>query len=164
MSYTHRHELLELLPGVGEGLKLLAQLPCHLIVVSNQAGIGLGIFTEKDMRDFNAALRLRVGAADGRLDAFYYCPHLEKKDLPAGAALCECSKPAPGLIFEAAEDYNLDLKRSFLIGDRETDVLAGRAAHCRTILLSAVPAQTSATYVAANLTQAAQWIRTQVEG
>lgn len=134
-DYPHDVGHLEFIPHALDGLQTLARLPVHVIVVSNQAGIALGIFTRKQMSHFNRELRGRVKKAGGRIDAFYYCPHKEGKDLLPGERPCSCSKPGAGMLFEAARDYNLDLHSSVVIGDKRSDVMAGKTAGCLTILL-----------------------------
>jgi histidinol-phosphate phosphatase family protein len=121
--FPHRAEEIDFISRALEGLRLLATLPLDVIVVSNQAGIALGIFTREQMSQFNAELRSRVEGCGGRIDAFYYCPHLEPKHL------------APGMLFEAAEDFSFDLSQSFMIGDKTSDIAAGRSAGCVTILV-----------------------------
>lgn len=134
--YPYRISDLELLPRSGESLALLAKLPVHVIVISNQAGIALGMYTREEMSAFNRELRARVEQYGGRIDAFYYCPHREPKDLGPGEVACFCSKPAPGLLVEAARDFELDLSRSFIIGDKVSDAQAGRAVQTYSILLT----------------------------
>lgn len=124
-----------LIEGAVEGLKILSKLPVHVIVASNQAGIALGYFNESAMVRFNEVLRKRVHDVGGRIDAFYYCPHREAIDLPADATPCECSKPAPGMLIEAANDFGLSLAGSFMIGDKNSDVAAGQRVGCTTILV-----------------------------
>ncbi|HID19391.1 MAG TPA: HAD family hydrolase [Methanophagales archaeon] len=133
--FPHRVELLEFITKAIDGLRLLATLPLHIISVSNQAGVALGIFTLEQMSQFNTELRSRVERAGGRIDAFYFCPHLETKHLPPGVAPCACSKPSPGMLLEAARDFELDLSRSFLIGDKTSDITAGESVGCVTILV-----------------------------
>ena len=133
--YPHQAELLEIIPEAIDGLKMLAGLPLHIIVVSNQGAIALGIFTREQMSQFNAELRSRVEHAGGRIDAFYFCPHLESKHLPPGVSPCACSKPSPGMLLEAAKDFELDLSRSFFIGDKTSDISAGESVGCVTILV-----------------------------
>ena len=87
------------------------------------------------MSAFNSALRTLVEAAGGRIDAFYFCPHLEPKDLAPGDVPCTCSKPAPGLLFEAAADFGIELRQSIFIGDKPSDLAAGRSAGCITAFL-----------------------------
>lgn len=169
--FPHRIEGLEFLPDAIKGLRVLAGLPLHIIVVSNQAGIALGIFTHEEMSQFNAELRSRVEASGSRIDAFYFCPHLEPKHLKPGMIPCDCSKPAPGMLYEAARDFELDLSRSFLIGDKSSDIGAGEAAGCMTILLQtgkagreegALPVHP--THTAADLYEAALLVKGHLEG
>lgn len=133
--YPYKIEELDFIPNAIEGLKLLAKLPVAIIVVSNQSGIALGMFSEKQMSEFNAHMRRQIESFGGRIDAFYYCPHLEPKDLPAGEIPCDCSKPSPGMLLEAARDLELDLSESFLIGDKASDISAGKSVGCTTILV-----------------------------
>lgn len=133
--YPHRVEDLQLYPEALEGLRRLARLPVQVVVVSNQAGIAQGRFTTADMARFNQELRRRVEEAGGRIDGFYYCPHKEPHELSPGEAPCPCSKPRPGMLLEAARDFGLDLGRSTMIGDKTSDVLAGEAVGCSTILV-----------------------------
>lgn len=135
VHFPHRVESLEFIPKAVEGLRLLATFPIHIIVVSNQAGVALGLFTVEQMSQFNMELRSRVGHAGGRIDAFYFCPHLERNDLPPGVSPCVCSKPSPGMLLEAATDFKLRLPRSFVIGDKSSDVVAGESVGCVTILV-----------------------------
>ncbi len=87
------------------------------------------------MSAFNSALRRRVENAGGRVDAFYFSPDLEAKYLPVGAQGSPYSKPAPGMLIEAAADYGVDLKSSMMVGDKFSDVAAGNAGECKTVLL-----------------------------
>ncbi|MGH9424582.1 MAG: D-glycero-alpha-D-manno-heptose-1,7-bisphosphate 7-phosphatase [Thermoanaerobaculia bacterium] len=134
--YPYKVEDLEFLPGALQALVALADLPAHIIVVSNQAGIALGMYTRDAMSAFNHRLRHIVENAGGRIDAFYYCPHREQKDLAPGERPCPCSKPAPGMLLEASADFRLDLSHSVLAGDKASDVAAGTAAGCYTILVA----------------------------
>lgn len=133
--YTHKLEDLEFIAKATEGLKVLAQLPLHIIIVSNQAGIALGLFEKKDMSKLNKELRKLVEKEDGRIDAFYYCPHLEQKNLFYGEKPCDCSKPSPGMLIEAAKDYNLNLEKCYIVGDKTSDIAAGHNIGCYTILV-----------------------------
>lgn len=133
--FPHQVQSLKFIPKAIDGLRLLAVLPLQIIVVSNQAGIALGIFTREQMSQFNAELRSIVEHAGAYIDAFYFCPHLEAKHLPPGVSPCECSKPSPGMLLEAAKEFKLDLSRSFVIGDKTSDIAAGESVGCVTILL-----------------------------
>jgi D-glycero-D-manno-heptose 1,7-bisphosphate phosphatase len=113
----------EILPGVDEALKRLAALGIPLIVVTNQPDVARGTQTKAAVESINEYLRERLP-----LTAFYVCYH----DTPDN---CTCRKPKPGLILDAAAAYNIDLRRSFLVGDRWSDVAAGQAAGCETLLI-----------------------------
>jgi D-glycero-D-manno-heptose 1,7-bisphosphate phosphatase len=126
---------MEIIPGAIAGLQILATLPAHIIVVSNQAGIARGLFTREQMSAFNARLRAQVEKSGGRIDAFYFCPHFEPHQLPPGVAPCSCSKPNPGMLLEAAADFQLQLSSSYLVGDKSSDIVAGKRAGCRTVLV-----------------------------
>ena len=163
--YPHQVELLDFYPRSLRGLALMARFPLDIIVVSNQAGIDLGRFTTRDMSQFNAEIRTRVEQREGRIDAFYYCPHRERKDLRPGETLCLCSKPAPGMLLEAARDFEIDLTKSFCIGDKTSDIVAGQAVKCLTILVNTGKAgqeegsrPVKATYEASDLVDAALFI------
>ena len=168
--YPHDARQLEIIPRSLEGIRILSKLPVHIIVVSNQAGIALGMFTRDQMSNFNKELRLRVERASGRIDAFYYCPHPEPKNLSKGQIPCNCSKPAPGLLLEASDDFNIDLSNSFIIGDKTSDIVAGETVGCTGILVKtgkggkeegALPIQTN--LIADDLYEAALIVQSFVE-
>jgi len=134
--FPHSPGQLRFVEGSLQALAILGELPFHLIVVSNQAGIALGRFTIEQMSRFNEAIRTAANnKPHGRIDAFYYCPHLEAKHLPPGEKPCGCSKPSPGMLLEAAADYGLDLQQSVMVGDKSSDIRAGLDAGCLSILL-----------------------------
>lgn len=99
-----------------------------LVVVSNQSGIEAGYFYEDDLINVQNKIAELLSEKEVQLNGFYYCPHLEKSK-------CNCRKPKPGLLLKAAEDLQIDLSRSWMIGDILNDVEAGRTAGCKTILL-----------------------------
>jgi D-glycero-D-manno-heptose 1,7-bisphosphate phosphatase len=160
---------LRFVPGALEGLKVLARLPVQVIVISNQGGIALGYLTRKKMRIFNTILRLEVEKAGARIDGFYYCPHLEKKNLPPSVSPCSYSKPAPGMLKQAAKDFRLTLPVSFMIGDKTSDVAAGQAAGCKSVLLLTGKAgkedgalATSPDHISQDLIAAAEWVSAEI--
>lgn len=129
VGYCKHPDRIQLLPGVVEGLRKLYRAGIAIIVVTNQSGVGRGFFTEDDLSAVHARLRSELEASGVSLRAIYYCPHLPEDG-------CSCRKPRPGLLLQAALEMNLNLKTCFMIGDRELDLLAGRAAGTRTILVS----------------------------
>jgi len=127
-GYTHRIEDFELLPGVVDELGRLQSLGYLLIVVTNQAGIARGRFTESEYFAFTEHMRLELRSQGIRLAAVYYCPHHEMGSTPGYAIACECRKPRPGMIQKALVDHQLDVKECWLIGDKQSDLDAGIAA------------------------------------
>ncbi len=123
-GHVYRPEDLVFVPGVPEIIKGHNDTGTPVIVVSNQAGIAKGMYTERDMCRFNAymneQLRERYGA---HIDAFYFCPHH-----PDYTGPCECRKPAPGLLLRAAEEMDISLADSVMYGDKESDRLAAERA------------------------------------
>jgi len=127
---------LRVLAGVPSALRRLREAGFHLIVVSNQAVVARGMITPEGVEAIHAQLLgLLEEAGAPRLDAIYFCPHHPNADLPEYRVQCDCRKPRPGALLRAAEEHGVDLAASFLIGDRMTDIAAGAAAGCRTILL-----------------------------
>jgi histidinol-phosphate phosphatase family protein len=112
-----------LLPGVVEGLGVAALAGFALVVVSNQSGVGRGIVLESSVGEVDARMRTLLAAESVQLDGSYYCLH-------APDTGCACRKPLPGLLHDAARDLGLDLGRSWVIGDRDSDLEAGLAAGC----------------------------------
>ncbi|HEX3626187.1 MAG TPA: HAD-IIIA family hydrolase [Verrucomicrobiae bacterium] len=117
------------MPGAKESLRLLKEAGYRVIVVSNQAGIARGAMSEGDLFDIHRRMVKEAELAGGRIDAIYYCPHGWDEG-------CECRKPKPGMLFQAQHDFNLDLSRTFFIGDDERDGQAAEAADCLSALVS----------------------------
>ena len=117
------------LPGALEGLRRLTEGDCHVIVVSNQAGVGKGLMTNADLQEITREFVAAVEAHGGRLRHVYYCTHRAEDD-------CPCRKPKPGLLLNAQAEYHFDFKDTFLIGDSESDLRAAQAVGCPAILVS----------------------------
>ena len=130
VGYVHRKEDWQWLPGVAEALKRLRAVGYVLVVVSNQSGIARGMYDREALRLLEEWVNAELSAKNAAIDAWYYCPHLPEITGP-----CECRKPGPGLLLQAARDLDLDLANSWMIGDRVRDVQAGLAAGCQSILL-----------------------------
>jgi len=128
-QYVRNWSEFKWLPGVKETLRQLNEAGFKVIIVSNQAGINRGAMTEADLADIHLKMVKEVEQSGGRIDAIYYCPH----DWEEG---CECRKPKPGMLFQAQHDFNLDLSRTYFIGDDERDAQAADAAGCLAALVS----------------------------
>ena len=127
-NYDHRIEDFVLLPGAIAGLRLLQEAGFALVVVTNQAGIGRGLYTVDDYRRLEEHMVERLGESGIRLDGIYFCPHHPTKGIGDFKLDCDCRKPAPGMLLRAARELGLDLSRSVLVGDKVSDLQAGRAA------------------------------------
>ncbi len=123
-NYVRCWQEFEWLPGALNALRLLHAAGYRVVVVSNQAGIARGVMSEADLAAIHHAMIEETGAAGGKIDKIYYCPH----DWDAG---CECRKPRPGMLFQAQRDLHLDLSRTYFLGDDERDAEAAECAGCR---------------------------------
>jgi D-glycero-D-manno-heptose 1,7-bisphosphate phosphatase len=140
----------EVLPGVAGALKRLSEHDLSLIVVTNQPDVARGTQTREMVEEINRHL----AAALPVLTAFYVCYH-DNKDA------CDCRKPGPGMLLQGAKEHGIDLSKSFMVGDRWSDVAAGATAGCRTFLLDVPYNQAqrcTPDYVVADLSQAADRI------
>ena len=127
----------ELLPGAAEAIRRINASGYLAIVVTNQPVIARGEVTREQLREIHDKMETLLGREGAYVDAIYYCPHHPHRGYPGEVAElkidCDCRKPKPGLLLRAAEDYNIDLTKSWMIGDSESDVLAGKTAGCRTM-------------------------------
>jgi len=127
-GYIGNPDLVDFIPAVLPTLRRFQDEGYRLVVISNQSGIGRGVITQEQYE--SVARRIADGLSEhGIRVATYYCPHSPDDG-------CECRKPNPFLLLRAARDLDIDLGRSYMIGDRLTDVEAGAAAGCKTILLA----------------------------
>ena len=133
--YAHRIDQLKLIPKSAEAIKLLNENGFKVVVVSNQSGVARGYYKEKDVHIFNDAMKKQLEEGGAHIDAIYYCPHYPEADVEAYRIVCDCRKPEPGMLKRAEKDLNLDLKRSFLVGDKIIDIVTGYRAGCKTILV-----------------------------
>ena len=162
--YVHRIEDFVLLPGVIKGLALLRDAGFRLIVVTNQAGIARGYYGENELNRLHDYLHEQLALQGVMLDGIYFCPHHPEGNVKELAFKCECRKPSPGMLLQAAKDFDLDLVRSVLIGDKLTDLQAGqRAGVGRVVIVESghlvePAARLAADFVASDLLAAAQLI------
>ncbi len=121
-----------LLPGSAGAIRALNQQGLKVIVISNQSGIGRGLFGHAEVDNLNLDLNERLKAQGAWIDAFYYCPHAPAAD---GEPVCDCRKPGTGLFDRAADELAIELRLSFMVGDKLSDISAGASCGCRTVLL-----------------------------
>jgi len=135
VDYLSQPEQLELLPGAAQAIALLNQAQIPVVVVTNQAGVARGFFTLEQVHAVHHRLDELLAADDAHIDHYYICPHHPTPGIALLPVECDCRKPKPGLLLQAARELNLDLSGSVMIGDKLVDIEAGRAAGCATILV-----------------------------
>lgn len=139
VGFLRKIDEFELLPGVEEAIKKINESGYLAIVVTNQPVIARGEVTLEELNEIHKKLETELGYEGAYIDGLYYCPHHPHKgyegEIPELKIDCECRKPKPGMLLKAAEDFNIDLSQSWMIGDGENDVKAGKAAGCKTALI-----------------------------
>ena len=161
---------LKLTPGAAQAIHLLNSHHIPVIVVTNQAGIARGYFTETQMHLVHQALDWMIAVENAKIDAYYFCPHHPTAGIGDYKITCTCRKPQPGMLYQAAQDLQLDLSKSYLVGDKLTDIQAGNLAGCQTILVETgygkeesktKQNETKPDQISPNLLNAIEWILTQ---
>ena len=134
---TWQESQLKLADGIAEEITACNNAHIPVIVITNQPVVARGWITEDGVKALHETINERLKAVGARIDAFYFCPHHPEATLPEYRAKCDCRKPEIGLFKKAAESIPIDFKNSFMIGDMTQDILAGKNAGCRTILVRA---------------------------
>ena len=148
-GYVHRWENWEWIPGAIDAIAMLNRMELIVIVVSNQAGVARGYYDETAIQRLHNAVDRDLANFGARIDAYYYCPHHPEH---GEIRECPCRKPAAGLLIQAAHDLDIDLARSWLVGDKATDIEAGIAAGVSPILVESGYGKNERTLVKGNVT------------
>lgn len=134
-DYLYQAKDFEFIPGAPEAIRLLNQAGILVIIVTNQSGVARGYYSEDDVENLHRHIVSELEQYGAHVDAWFFCPHH-----PSGrgsyALQCNCRKPLPGMLEEAAKLYEINLEDSTMIGDKMTDITAGQNAGCRTILVN----------------------------
>jgi D,D-heptose 1,7-bisphosphate phosphatase len=130
VSYLSNPDAFEFIEGSIEALKILKQKNYLLIVITNQAGIARGFFSEQTLKVIHAKMTKILKQNEIELDDIYYCPHH-----PEFTGQCDCRKPNPGMILKAKLKHNINLNNSYMVGDTLNDIETGKAANCKTVLV-----------------------------
>lgn len=140
VGFLRREEEFELLPGVAEAVKEINKHGYLAVVITNQPVIARGEVTFEELETIHNKMETLLGKEGAYLDAIYFCPHHPHKgyegEVPELKIDCDCRKPKPGMLLQAAEDLNIDLPESYMVGDSANDINAGKAAGCKTVLLN----------------------------
>jgi D-glycero-D-manno-heptose 1,7-bisphosphate phosphatase len=135
VGYVNHPARLRLLPRSAEAIRRLNAAGVPAVVVTNQAGIARGYFSEDVLHAVNEALAAALRREGARLDGLYVCTHHPSEGEPPFRAQCECRKPRPGLLRRAAADLGLDLARSAMVGDKPSDLVPARAVGAAAVLV-----------------------------
>ncbi len=135
VGYLDRLDKLRLVPGAAEAIHLINESGMKAVVVTNQSGVARGIFDEAFVDEVHRRLREMLGEEGASLDGFYFCPHHPTEGRGRYLRMCNCRKPAPGLLLRAAEELFLDPERSYMIGDTLKDIEAASRIGARGILV-----------------------------
>lgn len=130
VDYLSDPDKAELIPGVPEALREIRAHGFLAVVVTNQSGVARGMYSEKEVHAVHRRIDELLAATGAQVDRWYFCPHH-----PKHTGICDCRKPAPGMLLRAARELDIDLSNSVMVGDRLSDLEAGRAAGCRTVWL-----------------------------
>ena len=135
-GYIFEIEKFTWIDGAGAALKRFHDANIPVFIVTNQGGIGRGVFSEDQMHQFNDHLIAAASDAGGFITDIAFCPHHPLSPNPAYASLCRCRKPKPGLLFDLAQKWQIDLATSVMIGDRDSDIEAGKRAGMQAYLFA----------------------------
>ncbi len=133
-GYVHAPAAFRFLPGMPSAIRALNDAGWLVVIVTNQAGIGRGLYSEEEFAAFTDWIDERLAEAGAHVDATYHCPHHPTEALGDYRVACECRKPAPGMLVRAIAEWEPDLGRSFMLGDKPSDMQAAAAAGVRGIL------------------------------
>lgn len=134
----HKKSDIEIIPNSAEAIKILNDNGYKVIVITNQPVIARGLCTLEELENIHKYMENLLARKEAKLDKIYFCPHHPKAgNNPEYTKDCDCRKPKPGMIFQAQRDFNIkNLSDCFMIGDKMSDIHAGRAAGCKTILVN----------------------------
>ncbi|MGA2780646.1 MAG: D-glycero-beta-D-manno-heptose 1,7-bisphosphate 7-phosphatase [Smithella sp.] len=135
VGYLDSLDKFKIIPGAYEAIRLINESGMKVVVISNQAGVARGLFTEDFVKITHEYLQNALRKRGAYIDNFYYCPHHPTEGIELYRQVCNCRKPAPGMLLQAAQDLNIDFKRSYLVGDRFNDMEAGKKIGVRGILV-----------------------------
>ena len=164
VGYLDDCSKIKFLPRVSEAIKLLNKSGFKVIIVTNQAGVARGYFTEDTVKEINRITQESLAEHGAVIDKIYYCPHHVEGTIEEYKKDCNWRKPNTGMIEEAARELGIDLNNSFIIGDKISDIEAGHRAGCKTIFLASenhpnkegeIPLSD---HIATDLYEAVQWL------
>jgi len=127
-GYVHEIDNFQFIDGVIDAMRELKEMGFALVIVTNQSGIARGMYSEEQFMQLTEWMDWSLADRDIDLDGIYFCPHLPDASVENYRQQCDCRKPQPGMILSAAEELDIDLAASYIVGDKIDDVMAGKAA------------------------------------
>lgn len=168
VGYPNSYQLIDIFPYSFEAVRKINESQLLAVIISNQSGVGRGFIDEQNLQDIHRKMKAAFAQYGARFDGIYYCPHYLLSTVPKYRKDCTCRKPLPGMAFQAAADLNIDLKNSYMVGDKVEDILFGLNIKAQSILvltgfglesLSRLKKKAiRPAYVAPNLLEAVDWI------
>jgi D-glycero-D-manno-heptose 1,7-bisphosphate phosphatase len=169
MGYINHPSRFIILPGVAEAFRILNQEGYHAIILSNQSGVARGYFPIDLVYNIHSIMEESIAGQGGRIDGVFFCPHYPKGSDPKYAMDCDCRKPGTGLINQACEKFEIDLSRSYMVGDHYTDMELADRSNIKGILVKTgygtgvieynLPSmKNKPSYIADDLLDAVKWI------
>ncbi|MCX5840266.1 MAG: HAD family hydrolase [Deltaproteobacteria bacterium] len=164
VGYMDSLEKLKIIPEAFAAIRRINQNDMKAVVITNQSGVARGFFSEDFVQTVHAIIQEQLKARKAFIDAFYFCPHHPTEGQGVYLQTCNCRKPAPGLLFKAADEMEIDLGRSYLIGDMPKDIEAAKRAGAKGILVRTGYGQehrafaVEPDYIAGNILDAVRWI------
>jgi D-glycero-D-manno-heptose 1,7-bisphosphate phosphatase len=135
MGYINHPNRFIIFPFVAESIKIFNKLGLKVVVVTNQSGVARGYFKESLVVELHETLQKKMQEQGAQIDAIYYCPHHPKEGRGKYKSECNCRKPKPGMVLKAVDEYEIDLQKSFMIGDRYKDIRFARNLNMKSCLV-----------------------------
>jgi len=165
INFVKRVDDFILLEGAGEAIHILNQENFLVIVLTNQSGVARGFFSEKTLQDIHEEMRKQLASLGAKIDGLYYCPHHPTEGQDRYLKRCSCRKPQSGLFLKALEDFQLDPKQCYAVGDKPRDLIPARELGCKTVYLNENPSTSAIKSLGfrpqrkcATLLEASRWI------
>ncbi len=163
VGYLSQLEELKLIPGAAEAIRQINESGMKAVVVTNQSGVARGFFTEEFVAKANAQLNEMLRSEGAFIDRFYYCPHHPTEGKDPYRIACPCRKPEPGMLLEAAQDLDIDLTRSYVVGDMLKDLTVAQRVGAKGVLVRTgygknIVVTDKPAFIANDLREAVEWI------
>lgn len=176
VGYIDNLDKLKIIPRAYEAIRLINKSGMKVVVISNQAGVARELFTEEFLKATNDYLHAMLRQEGACIDGFYYCPHHPTVGKEPYLQVCGCRKPEPGMMLQAARDLDIDLTKSYIVGDRYNDMEAGKKIGVRGVLVKTgfgerllqndgpdeAGPQNTPDFIAEDILEAVHWILSQV--